>query len=318
MSTKFNGTDSATPCVSIGMPVYNGEAHVREAIESILAQTFTDFELIIGDNCSEDSTPRICREYAEGDKRVRYFRHQSNLGASKNFTFVFDQARGEYFKWAAHDDVIAPSYLQRCVEILDQCGPNVVLCGPQRLLMSYDGHVLGPDPKARWFETSPPFDRISFARLMRVNAFLHPILGLGLMRRAVLAKTRLIGAYNYSDLVLVAEMRLLGEFRQIVEPLLYTRMHAPRTLTYEVEMLDPSNSGKTPWSEFRLFWERLKSVHRLGGPWYRESLGPHPCVIYGNLVVRSLDVACWQKRKIEAPIWKWWEQSIYGLDSSFW
>jgi glycosyltransferase involved in cell wall biosynthesis len=316
MTATFNDASMTVPRVSVGMPVYNGEDHVREAIESIVAQTYTDFELIIADNCSEDNTERICREYAEKDPRIRFFRHEQNLGASKNFSFVFNMSRGSYFKWAAHDDMLAPEYVQRCVEMLDECGPNVVLCFPQRLVMTHDGRVLGPDPPARWFEVGPPFDQISFARLMQVNAFHFCIFGFGLMRREVLAKTHLIGPYSYSDLVLAAEMRLIGEFREIAEPLYYMRLHDEgtpamkkrRTWIGEAEYLDPSSRGKKTRPEPKLLYERLRAVHQYCRPWYKK-LWCYAWVLYGSLVVRSMHVLYWHSRKIAANIWAWWERT---------
>src|SRR5688572_10868700 len=98
------------PRVSIGLPVYNGENYLAEAIDSILAQTFEDFELIISDNASTDRTQEICEAYAAKDGRIRYYRSEVNKGSAWNFNRVFELARGEYFKWAAHDDYIAPEY----------------------------------------------------------------------------------------------------------------------------------------------------------------------------------------------------------------
>jgi glycosyltransferase involved in cell wall biosynthesis len=101
------------PRLSIGMPVYNGEAYIREAIESLLAQTFTDFELVISDNASTDATPAICRTYADQDSRVRYLRQSSNLGAAQNFRFVLQAAReSEYFMWAACDDTWSKNWIE--------------------------------------------------------------------------------------------------------------------------------------------------------------------------------------------------------------
>lgn len=90
--------------VSIGMPVFNGEKFVREALDSLMGQTFTDFELIISDNASTDATEPICRSYACHDSRIRYIRQPVNLGALPNFQFVLNKASGEYFMWAACDD----------------------------------------------------------------------------------------------------------------------------------------------------------------------------------------------------------------------
>ena len=106
MSNHSADEPTAVPRVTIGLPVYNGENYLAEAIDSILGQTFTDFELIISDNASTDRTEEICRRYAAEDDRIRYFRHDRNRGASPNYNFTVEKARGEYFKWAAHDDVL--------------------------------------------------------------------------------------------------------------------------------------------------------------------------------------------------------------------
>ncbi|ADR19064.1 glycosyltransferase family 2 protein [Calditerrivibrio nitroreducens] len=115
-------SDSANskPKVSIGMPVYNGAEFIRSALDSLLAQTFTDFELIISDNASTDETEAICREYAAKDKRIRYIRQRENLGATANFKYVLDEAVGEYFMWAAHDDTWNSRFLLVAVETLDR------------------------------------------------------------------------------------------------------------------------------------------------------------------------------------------------------
>src|SRR5207245_725070 len=101
------------------MPVRNGEKYVRQAIESILAQTFSDWELVICDNASTDATEAICREYAARDPRVRYSRNAENLGPAGNHARCFELSRGRYFRWHAHDDLLHPQYLEKCVEVLD-------------------------------------------------------------------------------------------------------------------------------------------------------------------------------------------------------
>ena len=115
------------PSVSIGMPVYNGETYIREALDSLLQQTFTDFELIISDNASTDGTGVICKEYAFGDSRIRYIRQATNLGAVGNFEFVLNEARGEYFMWAAHDDLQGSlNYLEELVGVIRDGGYGLV------------------------------------------------------------------------------------------------------------------------------------------------------------------------------------------------
>ena len=81
----------------------------------MLAQTYTDFEVIICDNASTDDTQAICEEYAKKDARIRYVRNPVNLGAAPNYNKSFELSNGRYFNWFAHDDLLAPDYLQRCV-----------------------------------------------------------------------------------------------------------------------------------------------------------------------------------------------------------
>ena len=110
------GKSGTPPKVSIGMPVYNGEKFIREALDSLLAQTFTDFELIISDNASTDGTEAICRKYVERDSRIRYVRQTINRGGTANFLFVLSKARGEYFMWAAADDQWSPNWIVHLLE----------------------------------------------------------------------------------------------------------------------------------------------------------------------------------------------------------
>lgn len=118
------------PKVSIGMPVYNGEKFIRVALDSLLSQTFVDFELIISDNASTDGTEAICREYAARDLRIRYVRQSENRGAVVNFKFVLDDAVGEYFMWAAHDDHWGEHFLDhalRRINSMNVAFPTFVL-----------------------------------------------------------------------------------------------------------------------------------------------------------------------------------------------
>lgn len=118
-------TDMAVPpAVSIGMPVYNGGKYIREALDSLLDQSFTDFELIISDNASTDGTEAICQQYAAKDARIRYVRQPVNLGALANFTFVLDEARGGYFMWAAADDRWDPNWISEMLNAMNTTPAN--------------------------------------------------------------------------------------------------------------------------------------------------------------------------------------------------
>ncbi len=109
----------STPKVSIGFAVFNGEKTIERAIKSILSQTFKDFELIISDNASSDDTEKICKIFKSNDERVRYIRQNYNIGAAANYKYVLNQARGEYFMWAAADDWHSNDFLEVNVKVLD-------------------------------------------------------------------------------------------------------------------------------------------------------------------------------------------------------
>ena len=122
-----------SPKVSIGIPVLNGEQFLRQVLDSLLSQKFTDYELIISDNGSTDATEQICREYAAKDKRIRYVRHPENIGGMANLRFLLENAIGEYFMWAADDDIRSPDFLDVTVKILDDQPNCVAATSPDRM-----------------------------------------------------------------------------------------------------------------------------------------------------------------------------------------
>ena len=116
--------------VSIGIPVHNGEKFMRKKLDSLIAQTFTNFEIIISDNGSTDLTSKICNEYTKKDKRIIYFQQKENIGGWNNFLFVLEKAKNEYFFWTAVDDIILPQFIEKNLETLQNekivCSANQV------------------------------------------------------------------------------------------------------------------------------------------------------------------------------------------------
>lgn len=105
--------------VSIGLPVFNGAKSLQEVLDTLLNQTFRNFELIISDNASTDETEMICLDYAAKDDRIRFFRQSKNFGAVTNFTFVLEQAKGHYFMWAACDDIRSSNFIEENLSFLE-------------------------------------------------------------------------------------------------------------------------------------------------------------------------------------------------------
>ena len=234
------------PRVSIGMAVFNGEKYIEETLDSILAQTYRDFELIISDNASTDRTQEICQTYAAKDRRIRYSRNSKNLGAAPNYNRTVELARGQYFKWADHDDLLGPDFIAKCIEVLDQ-HPEAVLCFPRVSVINEYGTVLG-DHKYK-SDTSSLQPQVRFRNLV-----LNPDTGYevsGLMRVSAMRQTGLIASFPASDLVFLAELALHGQFIELTETLFFPRYHPHQStkgeLTVErdrVVFFDTSNAGK--------------------------------------------------------------------------
>lgn len=227
---------SRVPRLSLGMPVYNGENFIGRALDTLLAQTFQDFEIVICDNASSDRTEEICRGYAERDGRIRYYRNESNIGAAPNFNRVFELSTAPYFRWAPHDDAYEPTCLERCVEVLDD-NPDVVLCYTDVAVVDEDDARFWIDEATgsyrnaagvRFFDDRPGLCEsvepdVRFRDVLKDVSACQQLLGV--VRRDALMKTGLFRSYYGTDKVILAELALLGRFFQIEEPLFLKRVH---------------------------------------------------------------------------------------------
>jgi glycosyltransferase involved in cell wall biosynthesis len=211
-----------SPVVSIGLPVFNGEKSIELALQSILAQDFKDFEVIISDNASTDDTARICRAYAERDSRIRYIRNETNIGASPNHNRVFELSRGKYFAWSADDLEQLPGMLSRCVREMNLASPPVVLAYPLCEQIDENGQPVGGDLPSIASSDARPYRRLRSV-IWRISYVTQHF---GLFSSEALRKTRLNGSYASSDFVLTAEIAMLGEIREIPEVLLRRRVES--------------------------------------------------------------------------------------------
>jgi glycosyltransferase involved in cell wall biosynthesis len=267
------------PRLSIGLPVYNGEKFLKEAIDSLLAQTFEDFELIISDNASTDKTEEICRAYAVKDKRICYYRNEKNIGSACNFNRVFELSSGEYFKWAAHDDLHAPDFLMKCIEVLDQ-DPTLILCHSKTYFIDEHGKFLQNYDIQLQTDSPKPHER--FHELLSKHLCYQTY---GVIRASVLIKAPPIGSHGAADAIFLLRLGLLGRFYEIPEYLFFARSHSQQSLSlyfpdhlsftnnnpqYSLSMLpdfyaytvwfDSSKKGKILLPHWRIFWEYLFSI----------------------------------------------------------
>lgn len=250
------------PLVSIGLPIYNGERFLRAAIESILGQTFTDFELILCDNASTDSTQAICEVMAAADSRVRYHRNRENLGASRNFNLTVELAQGELFRWAADDDVLDPSYLEKCVAVLRD-DPTVVAVHSDVQIIDEQGEPLTElRYPAGYASSTDPVERLD--DLLRYDRWCYEVFGL--FRLDVFRQTRLLDRYVASDRVLRSEIGLRGRWVILPELLFLNRDHPGRSVRANPAhhlrgaWFDPAQAGKRILPHWKIFREYRNAV----------------------------------------------------------
>ena len=220
------------PRASFGLPVYNGAAFLRETLESILAQTATDFELIISDNASTDATPHILEEYAARDNRVKLLRQDRNVGAVANFRAVFEAATGEFFAWAGDHDVYQRTWLAECIYALED-RPRAVLAYPWSVTISRSGDII---KRNRFSEDTIGLDgyaRVSvIAQMDAIGIRIY-----GCFRRSAMREVRIHPCAWWDRLFLIS-MAVMGEFVQIERELWFrretedksTRASRPKTL----------------------------------------------------------------------------------------
>lgn len=173
---------SKSPLVSIGMPVYNGEKYIRQALDSLMSQTYKNFELIISDNASTDETRKICEEYAKRDKRIKYMQQKENTGDTNNFKFVLEQATGEYFMWASHDDLWEPTCISELCSLLSSV-PSAVLAMSGIVCINAEGAPYAVRTEFINTKGMPYFERISTVLYTCPPDYLY-----GLFRTAALSE----------------------------------------------------------------------------------------------------------------------------------
>ena len=268
MSNKF-------PKVTVGIPVYNGAKYIAETIESILIQTFQDFELIISDNASTDATEEICRSYASKDTRIRYYRNDQNIGLSRNFNRIFQLATGTYVKLTSADDLCAPEFLERCVSFLDQ-HPSAVLCYTKIQIIDGEGNVMwNGDAGVNELKADSSIPAKRFYELIRHNNHHHQGIEIySLIRKSALYQTPLFGYYAHADRVFSARLGFLGTFHQFDEPLMLYRNHSNQASvvtkrrwfnlsepTPHPSVWDPEKKGHITFPEWRLNYEYLSAIN---------------------------------------------------------
>jgi hypothetical protein len=209
------------PLVTLGVPVYNGEAHLAEALQSLLDQDYPALEILISDNASTDGTEAICRAFAARDGRIRYTRLAENLGAKCNFERLVEEARGIYFAWCAHDDLRLSRFASSCVAALER-HPEAVLCNGVVEFLDEAG-ALRPDWEDLNFET---LGMGVAQRMLRLVDHTDWVDMLGLIRTSVLRQMLPLESQWGGDVILSMRLLAQGDFLKVQEPLLRYRVRS--------------------------------------------------------------------------------------------
>jgi glycosyltransferase involved in cell wall biosynthesis len=289
------------PLVSIGIAVRNGENYVERAITSVLEQTYDNLEIIVSDNASTDRTFEICREIAALDSRLSVYRNKTNLGAALNFNRVSYLARGKYFKWLAHDDLIAPRFVESAVGVLES-EPRIVLCHTKTHRINDSGQITGQYISGRMWDSSSVSARFRSLVFTR-----HPCVAVfGLIRKADLFRTPLIAPYVGSDRVLMAELGLRGRLFEIPEYLMFRRDH-------------PGTSLRSfPDPRFRVVWFDPSKSPRFAFPEWNEAFGYGRAIMRVPLEARErwkclLVVTAWMRSRWR-PLLADFKYAVMGVD----
>jgi glycosyltransferase involved in cell wall biosynthesis len=272
------------PSLSIGMPVFNGEKYIEKALDSILKQNYTDFELVISDNASTDHTQQICRAYANMDSRIRYYRNNRNFGAPRNFNRVFELSHGKYFKWAAYDDLLAPEYLEKCIGQLEM-DPSIVVCHSKTARIDEKGVVVGNYDHKMRIDSTKIHERFGDLISLKHNPC-WPIFGV--TYASIMKKTPLHGDYLDADGNLLAELSLYGRIYEIPEYLFFRRDHPQaytQTYVHTAKKVNYSQQlawwGSNSWINLTVLkncLEFFRSVRRVPLKWSEKAL------CYGQII----------------------------------
>jgi glycosyltransferase involved in cell wall biosynthesis len=236
---------AAAPRLTLGLPVYNGKRFLAQSLDALLAQTYSDFELIISDNGSTDRTPEIGKHYQSVDPRVRYIRHDQNRGSTFNHNFVLGQARGELFKWVSDDDLYAPDLLQRCVDALDT-RPELALAHSWTAFIDEDSKITERSHYGLTTDVSDPVERFRSVLYTDGGDDMY-----GVIRMSVLRQMAPFNSYHWADRTFVAELALHGPFHNESDFLYFRRDHPMRTsrvgrnnIRLRCSRLDPARANR--------------------------------------------------------------------------
>lgn len=290
--------------MTVGVPVRNGGGLLEAALESVVRQTWSPLEIIISDNGSTDGTAEICQRFAAADSRIRYHRQERFLSAFENFEFVLRQARGEYFLWAAHDDLRSENFVEVLVAGLER-SPDAVLAFSD-LLVGTPEQGWRPATGFRCDNTSP-----SVLRRLSVTANRQCYHIYGVWRTAAIRRSAFRNSFFWPDLPVMMGASALGTFVS-VPGATFSYYEVPKT--NEDRLKSDSNVRRKRFLILRVTWQTFRNLCTVG----HAGLAPIAAWFVFSRRVRAwldIDVRGWCYRHSPAWVrsgWRRLKAGVYG------
>lgn len=280
---------SDRPRVSFAIPVCNAERFLDRALDSLLAQDYAYFEVVVCDNASTDGTPDIVRRYAEKDGRVRYIRNEKNIGQIENFNRVFELSRGDFIRWMGADDWLEPDYARKCVAALN-ARPDAVGVTTQWRFMDDNGEVNFLDLPGPRVDASTPTRRLHLTlRLLQNGKLLFdPIYSL--IRRNALERSGMLPINRWTDRLLALELCLIGPFCHL-DDFLATRREAREPRKIRIERWHKRYKG---WKKSEHRWMLYVS--------YAKIVGRAPLTVWQKLNCWGIIFFYWLRDEIRRRV----------------
>jgi glycosyltransferase involved in cell wall biosynthesis len=254
---------SAEPLVTIGLPCYNSERYLATSLDSLLAQTYREFVLVICDNASTDGTAELCQKYVARDPRVRYYRNPVNIGMSGNFNRVFELTNTKYIKWSTADDFWAPEMLADAVAVME-ANDDVVVCYPRVVIIDGEGAERDRFEDELNLMQDDPAER--FLTLIRkIKLANHH---LGLLRTSAVRRTRLFRKHTGADIGFLAEMALYGKYFEVPKYQFFRRFHSESSSwkradqDQQARRFHAANVRRITFNDWRFHWAFTSAVLR--------------------------------------------------------
>lgn len=246
--------------VSVGIPTYNRPKGLRRTLECITKQTHQNLEIIVSDNCSSGTeTETVVREFMANDSRIHYFRQPQNVGVFNNFHFVFEQAHGEYFMWAADDDEWTVEYVETCLQGFQKSEKLSIVNTLSEVLGSTSEEVIEIDRGCTTIEL-PACRRYKkyissiFKEQAAVGNILYGVIKYSALNKAM-PQTNILSW----DHVLLAHLALDGEFYTVPEKLMQSRLGGASKsakIGAKAQLIPGSLSEQHPWWVREIYLQR--------------------------------------------------------------